>query len=118
MEFFIDDPNIIRYPPSETRLIDLSAHPEADGKLLRVKFELLPFQQRPDIEISLINAEGNEMATASIIEPVAWKMEITLHIRKAELTAGKYTLMAGLFYPDLGEVDRRTITLEIPHPSL
>jgi hypothetical protein len=114
MEFFINDPNILRYPPSEIRLLDLRANPYSDGKRLRVTLELLPFQERPYIELSLTDSAGNEIASSSIIEPVSCKLELTLHIRKTTLTIGKFTLSAGIFYPDLGEVDRRVLVFEIP----
>ena len=52
-------------------------------------------------------------AEASIIEPVGWKLEVTLHIRKNGATAGKYTLVANLSYPDLGEVDRHSLEVEV-----
>jgi hypothetical protein len=114
MEFLFDDPDILRYPPAETRLLDLKAQPDPDGKRLRVILELLPFQQKPDIELSLTDSTGKEIASASIIEPMSWKLELTLHSRKTTFTVGKYTLAAGLFYPELGEVDRRILIIEIP----
>jgi hypothetical protein len=115
MEFFINDPNTLRYPPSETRLLDLRASPDSEGKRLRVDLELSPFQQRPDIDITLKDSAGNEIASASIIEPVSWKLELNLHIRRTTLLAGKYTLAARLYYPELGEVDQRTLSIDIPH---
>ena len=115
MEFFINDPNTLRYPPSETRLLDLRASPDSEGKHLRVDLELSPFQQRPDIDITLKDSAGNDIASASIIEPVSWKLELNLHIRRTTLLAGKYTLAARLYYPELGEVDQRTLSIDIPH---
>jgi hypothetical protein len=117
MEFFINDPNIERTPPAETRLLDLQAKPDPDGKRLRVVLSLTPFQQRPVIELSLTDSAGTIVASASIIEPVGWKLELTLHIRKTGMNNGKYTLAASLTYPDLGEIDRRTFIVEVPVPS-
>lgn len=114
MEFFINDPNIVRYPPTEIHLLDLRADSDPDRKRLRVALELTPFQQNPNIELDLVDSAGNTVASASIIEPVGWKLELTLHIRKAGQTNGKYTLSASLTYPELGEVDRRTLAIEIP----
>ena len=117
MEFFISDPNVERLPPAKTRLLDLRATPDPDGKRLRVALELTPFQQRPYIELSLNDAEEKEAASASIVEPVGWKLELTLHIRKTGPTAGTYQLSAILSYPEEGEVDRRSLTVEIPPPT-
>lgn len=114
MEFFINDPNIVRYPPAEIHLLDMRANPASDGKRLRVALDLTPFQQRPIIELNLTDSSGDNVASASIIEPVGWKLELTLHIRKTGLTNGKYTLSASLSYPELGEVDRHTIIIEVP----
>jgi hypothetical protein len=125
MEFFINDPNIERLPPTSTRLLDLRAEASPDGKHLRVALDLTPFQQGPYIELSLTDSAGNEIASASIVEPVGWKLELTLHIRRPALSkiegssanTGKYTLATCLSYPDLGEVDHRSLTIEILTPA-
>ena len=117
MEFFINDPNIVRYPPAEIQLLDLRTNSDPDGKRLRVALDLIPFQQRPIIELDLKDSTGNEVASASIIEPVGWKLELTLHIRKTDSTNGKYTLSASLSSPELGEIDRRTLIIEVPIPA-
>jgi hypothetical protein len=116
MEFFFTDPNVERLDPARTRLLDLKAEPYSDGKRLRVSLELTPFKQRPNIELTLTDGSGQPAAAASIVEPTGWKLEVTLHIRGAE-AAGAYRLSAGLDYADLGEVDRREITIEIPTPA-
>ena len=117
MEFFLNDASVERRLPAETRLLDLRAEPDPDGKRMRVALNLTPFQQRPYIELSLTDPDGNAAASASIIEPMGWKLELTLHIRKYGSTAGNYTLTASLSYPDLGEIDRRTIIIDVPIPA-
>jgi len=117
MEFFINDPNIVRYLPAEIQLLDLRASFDPDGKRLRVTLDLTPFQQRPIIELDLTDSSGNEVASASIIEPVGWKLELTLHIRKTGPTDVKYNLSASLSYPELCEVDRHTLIIEVPVPA-
>ena len=117
MEFFINDPSIPRYPPAEVHLLDLRADSDPDRKRLRVTLELTPFKQRPIIELDLTDSAGTEVASASIIEPVGWKLELTLHIRKTGPTNGKYTLSASLSYPELGEIDRRILVIEVPIPA-
>lgn len=116
MAFFFADPQVERLPPDETRLLDLRAEPYPDGKRLRVSLDLTPFEKRPDIELTLTGLAGAEAAVASIVEPVAWTLELTLHVRRAD-PAGRYSLAASLAYPDLGEVDRRQIAVEIPLPT-
>ena len=125
MDFFFVDPNIERLPPTQTRLLDLRAESDPDGKRIRVAMELTPFQQRPYIELTLTDSAGHEASSASIVEPVGWKLELTLHIRKpvaplptyeargkieeSGMHTIEYTLTASLSYPDLGEMDRRRI---------
>lgn len=114
MDFFFVDPDLKRFPPEETRLLDLHAEPYPDGHRVRIGLELTPFEKRPYVEITLTDSFGAPSGSASIVEPVGWKLELTLHIRKLTNTAGTYTLAAILSYPDLGEIDRREITVEVP----
>ncbi len=121
MDFFFPDPDVERLPPADTRLHDLRAEAYPDGKRVRVSLELTPFQQKPYLELTLTNSSGEIAATTSIIEPVAWKLELNLHIRKPALrvtTGGTYKLVVILSFPDLGEIDRRDLTIEIPSPMV
>jgi len=114
MEFLFNDPNTERLTPAETRLLNLCAELDSNKKHLRIVLCLTPFQEKPDIELKLTDSTGTEIASTSIIEPVEWNLELILHIRKIVASPGKCTLAASLSYPDLGEVDRRTLILEIP----
>lgn len=117
MEFFLTAPGIERLPPADTRLLDLHAEPYPDGKRLRVTINLTPFQQKPYLELTLTDLTGDIIATTSIIEPVAWGLELTMHILKPGATAGgSYKLTAILWFPELGEIDRRDLPVEIPSP--
>ena len=115
MEFFSADPDIERMPPATTRILDLHASPEKGGRRLRVTLDLTPFQQRPYLELTLADLVGNEVSSASIIEPVVCRLELVMHIRKPDATAGTYNLSASLFYPELGEMDQRKISVAIPN---
>ncbi len=126
MEFFLNDPNIKRYPPADTRLLNLQAEPYPDGKRLRIGLELTPFLQKPYLEITLTDDQGSNIASTSIVEPTAWKLEFTLHLRKPgqkpQVNSGPgenkgYTLSVALSYPDLGEIDQRRISIQLPDPS-
>jgi hypothetical protein len=67
---------------------------------LRVNIEITPFQKRPYIEVVLNDSAGDEVASTSIVEPLAWKLEFTMHIR-GELN-NPYTVSARLYYPEDG----------------
>jgi hypothetical protein len=124
MEFFFTDPNVEKLPPEKTRFLDLRAEPNPDGKRIRVSLDLTPFQKRPYIELTLTRPDGRVVSSASIVEPTAWKLELTLHIREpistepgpgteaSDVKTSSCTLSASLSYPDLGEIDQHQITVE------
>jgi hypothetical protein len=116
MDAFFLDPDVERLPPESTRITILRVVPLADNRRVHVWLELTPFQKRPGIELTLTAPDGRACASASIVEPMGWKLELTLHIahRGPQPAPGTYTLTAVLTYPGLVELDRRTATLVIP----
>ncbi|NWF63442.1 MAG: hypothetical protein HXY38_03965 [Chloroflexi bacterium] len=100
MDFFFPEDNLTRAVPAETGITLLSAEAWPDGRRLRVNLEMTPFQKRPHLEITLTNGEDNEVASTSIVEPLTWKIEFTMHIR-GELR-NPYTVHARLHYPEEG----------------
>ena len=114
MDFFFpdQDPNIERFPPEKVSITHIKAEAYPDGQRVRVTLEMTPFEQRPHIEVSLQDADGTEVSSTSIIEPMAWKLEFTLHIR-GEARKGSYTLTAHLFYPEGPQAEPYTQKFEI-----
>ena len=98
MELFFPEDGLDRQPPEETRITDLNVQPYPDGRRLRVNLEVTPFQKRPYLEFSLRDAAGDEVSSVSMVEPLSWKLEFTMHVR-GELN-NPYELEARLFYPD------------------
>ena len=117
MDFFLPEDHLQRATPAETRITSLTAEPYPDGYRLRVNIEMTPFQQRPHLEVSLKDANFEEIASSSIVEPLSWKIEFTMHIR-GELN-NPYTLEATLFYPDGPIAEPHTFTFDVkpPEPS-
>ncbi len=111
MEFFFPEDNLNRATPEETKISSLSAQPYPDGRRLRVNLEVTPFQKRPYIEINLNNANGDEVASTNIVEPMSWKLELTMHIR-GELQ-NPYTLNARLYYPDGPSVEPVSFSFDV-----
>jgi hypothetical protein len=103
MEFFFPEDNLTRAVPEETKITSLSAVPYPDGFRVRVNIDVTPFQKRPYIEVMLNDADGAEVASTNIVEPLSWKLEFTMHIR-GELR-NPYTLNARLYYPEDGPSD-------------
>ncbi len=98
MDFFFAEDGLQRATPAETHITSLHAEPYPDGERVRVDLEMTPFQTRPHIEVVLSDAAGDEVATASIVEPMGWKLEFTLHLRGAR--NGPFKIEARLYYPD------------------
>lgn len=115
MDFFFPEDNLQRMTPQETRITLLSAEPYPDGYRLRVNIEITPFQKRPYIEVTLKDSGGNDVASSSIVEPLGWKLEFTMHIRDEELK-NPYTLEAKLYYPDGPSTEPQTFSFDVKPP--
>ena len=115
MDFFFPEDSLNRMTPEETKILSLSAEPYPDGYRLRVNIEITPFQKRPHVEAMLTGADGEEIASTSVIEPMTWKLEFTMHIR-GELN-NPYTLEATLFYPDGPAAEPKTFTFDVKPPE-
>jgi hypothetical protein len=116
MEFFFPEDNLTRATPEETQISGLKAEPYPDGYRLRVNIEVTPFQKRPYLEVTITDSEGDEVASTSIVEPMGWKLELTMHIR-GELK-NPYTLTTKLFYPDGPTAEPRQVSFEIKPPPV
>lgn len=117
MDFFFPEDQLQRMTPEETHITSLTAQPYPDGYRLHVNIEMTPFQKRPHLEVLLNDSNGDEVASTSIVEPLGWKIEFTMHIR-GELK-NPYTLEAILFYPDGPTTEPQTFKFDVepPQPS-
>jgi len=115
MDFFLPEDHLQRATPEETRITSLTAEPYPDGYRLRVNIEMTPFQKRPHLEVVLNDTNGDEVASSSIVEPMGWKLEFTMHIR-GELK-NPYTLEAKLFYPDGPASEPQTFEFRVEPPA-
>jgi hypothetical protein len=116
MEFFFPEDNLTRATPEETRINSLSAQPYPDGYRVRVNMEVTPFQKRPYIEVTLNDSNGDEVASTSLVEPMSWKLEFTMHIR-GEIN-NPYTLHARLYYPNGPSAEPASFSFNVePPPS-
>lgn len=132
-DIFFTNTDEIPLPPGEVRIRELAANPRPDGVRIKVHLALTPFQQRPNIEVSIRNDQGRDVSSLSIVEAIDPAMDFTMHLREAK-TGGRYALEALVFYADVeaqGEnggqrsagqlleqarrvVDRREVEFEIP----
>ena len=116
MDFFFPEDNLQRMVPDETRITSLTAELYPDGYRLRVNIEITPFQKRPHIEVTLKDSGGAEVASSSIVEPLGWKLEFTMHIRDEELK-NPYTLEAKLHYPDGPTQEPKYFSFDVKPPQ-
>ena len=104
MDFFFPEDNLTRAVPEETKIATLSAQPYPDGRRLRV-----------NLEVTLHNADGDEVASTNIVEPMSWKLEFTMHLR-GELR-NPYTLNARLYYPDGPSAEAPQFSFDVEPPQ-
>lgn len=114
MDFFFAEDNLNRMVPEETQIIGLSAEPYPDGYRVRVNVQITPFQKRPHVEVTLKDAAGDEIGSTTIVEPMSWKLEFTMHIR-GELN-NPYTLDAKLYYPDGPSAESQKFSFDVKPP--
>jgi hypothetical protein len=103
----------IPLPPEEMRFKEVKVEPVLDNGpvRLRVYLETTAFQQRPYMEVTLYNNLGQEIASASIIEPIQRKNVFTMHLRGQQQN-GKFSLQARMFYPEKPDSDNHKIEFE------
>ncbi len=114
MEFFFPSDLVPRSSPEETHILELRAEPYPDRIRVRVNLEITPFQQRPHVEVTLFDADGAEVTNTSLVEPLTWKLEFTLHIRNRPEPAGRYRLEALLYYPNGPMAEPVSVEFMIP----
>ncbi|HEU0294827.1 MAG TPA: hypothetical protein VFR47_18945 [Anaerolineales bacterium] len=115
MDFFFPEDNLDRMVPEETKITSLSAEPYPDGYRVLINIQMTPFQKRPHIEVLLKDADGEEIASTSIVEPLSWRIEFTMHIR-GELN-NPYTIEAKLYYPDGPSKEPLVFSFDVKPPE-
>lgn len=115
MDFFFPEDHLDRMTPEETHITSLTAEPYPDGRRLHVNIEMTPFQKRPHLEVKLTDSEGGEIASTSVVEPLTWKIEFTMHLR-GELR-NPYSLEATLYYPDGPSAEPQRFTFDVHPPQ-
>jgi hypothetical protein len=117
MNIFLRDPNEIRLPPEEVRLIKVQITPQPAGSRIKIYLELTPFMMRPNISVSITAPSGEEVAHSSILETMLPKLEFTMHLRQAE-PASEYTVEASVYYQQLPILDEPSAEVPLPDPMM
>ena len=96
-------------PPSDVRINELHIEKWPDRQRIRVHIDITPFQKRPDLEATIFDADGNEIANTLIIETLENRLVFTMHLRPDALDK-ELILKVVLSYRDLGIVDEKNLS--------
>jgi hypothetical protein len=110
------EPDEIPQPPELVKIESLTARVYPDGRRVRLDIKLTPFLERPNLELSIRNANGQEVASLAIIESVDYKFEMTAHLRGPQ-PVGPHTVRGELFYGEAEKASARMTaetTFEVP----
>lgn len=98
-------------PPQEVRLKTLAIRPwEDDPRRARVSVEITPFLQPPNLEFSVTNAAGQEVASIYMVEVIDARLTFTMHLRDGG-TNPPYQVQGRVQYEEHGIVDEKSATL-------
>lgn len=116
---FISDPDLIPRLRDQIRILDVTLEPLADKRQVRVEVILTPFApvDRPNLDITVSNSDGQTIASMSIIEAVQHRLAVTTHLREAEISGTNYTFRVDLYYDPDQHQHSLTRTVEIPLPG-
>lgn len=116
IDFF--DSKDVPQPRANIKIERLEAKPYPDGWRVRLMIDVTPFQERPNLEVRVLTAQGREVAELSIIETMHRVMEFTVHIRGVSTPVGDYVVDAELFYEDRATPqDHQTLPFSIQPPA-
>jgi hypothetical protein len=101
--------------PSEVRFNELRVEQWPDGQRVRVHVGITPFQQRPDLEATIYDPAGKEIANTLIIETLEDRLVFTMHLHP-DSPGQELTLKAVLSYQDIGTVDEGKVSFST-HPN-
>ena len=100
--------------PAKVKITALSAEPINDTQKVRIKIELTPFTQLPDINFSILDTSGTEVSSTNMIESVLDHLNFVMHLRRAANdVTGDYSLIAEVIYRDIGKVHEKTVQFSI-----
>ena len=117
---FFDDPAELPKGRADVRLLQLGFYVYEDGRRVMVGFELTPFLERPSLEISITNENGERAASMIIVDTQTPNLSMTMHLRDKEPT-DTYKVDVVLYYAMPNEerelVQMETAVLDVQTPG-
>lgn len=114
IQFF--DPDDLPRPREEVRLRGLKVQPYPDGRRVRVEVQITPFQDRPNLDLEVLDPDGHEVASLNVIESIDHQFDITVHLRGPQ-PKGKHKARLVLYYPETDFRDQLESDFDVTPPS-
>lgn len=105
---FFDDPTRGPVPREDVRFNSLGLYMYDDGQRVAVGFDVTPFRERPNIEVTLRNEEGKEAASLNVLEAIQPNFNLTMHIRDNS-DSSRYEVEAILYYTSQDNGERMVV---------
>jgi hypothetical protein len=101
-------------PRDQVHIERVAAIPHPDRRRVKVQIDVTPFRERPNFEIIILDQDGRQVASTSVIATMHFKMEFNLHLRHVDDTTGHYTVRVQMYYDDIrSPQDIREVALHI-----
>jgi hypothetical protein len=100
MDLFLQN-NDNLLPREEVRVERVEAVPYPDRRRVKLQIDVTPFRERPNLELTIRDANGKIVAGTSVIATMHFKMEFNLHLRGVDDPSGDYTVQVQLYYDDV-----------------
>jgi hypothetical protein len=105
---FFDDPTRGPISREDVRFNGIGLYLYEDRQRVAVGFDITPFTERPNIEVSVINEEGTEVASLIVIEALQPNFNLTMHI-KDPTESEIYEVEANLYYTSQDDGQRISV---------
>lgn len=90
------------------RLKQLGIFVHEDKRRVAVGFDLTPFMERPCLEVTITNANGEWASSLNVIETLETNFSLTMHLRDKEPTE-TYAVTAVVYYDHPDQEKRQEI---------
>lgn len=87
---------------ADVRFLSAAVRPYPDGRRMKLHLTITPFEDRPNVEMTVTNAAGDEVANMSLIEALDTEFDFTIHLRGPQ-PVGEHTLHLVMFYNESDE---------------
>ncbi len=84
---------------------------------MKITLELTPFQKRPNVEVTITDPSGKQVAQTTIVETMLSNLEFTMHVREAE-ACSEYLLETRLYYQPIPPATDAPVEIVLPEPMI